>query len=69
MLMADFFVFKSLDNNIIYSLDIGVYWILAEQKSYGFKNFYKLETSPHENQNANIQDDFLKIEYKSNYKG
>ena len=44
--------------------------IFAEQKSYGFKNFHKLETSPHENQIPNIQDDFLKIEYKSNdYKG
>ena len=35
--------------------------IFAEQKSYGFKNFYKLETSPLENQNPDIQDDFLKI--------
>ena len=41
---------------------------IAEQKSYGSKNFYKLETAPHENQNPIIQDDFLKIEYKSNYK-
>ena len=44
--------------------------IVAQQKSYGFKNFHKLETSPHENQIPNIQDDFLKFEYKSNdYKG
>ena len=44
--------------------------IFAEQKSYGFKIFLKLETSPHENQIPHIQDDFLKIEYKSNdYKG
>ena len=43
--------------------------ICAEQKSYGFKMFCKLETSPHENQDPNIQDDFLKFEYKSNYKG
>ena len=42
--------------------------IVAQQKSYGFKNFHKLETSPHENQNPHIQDDFLKFEYKSNYK-
>ena len=43
--------------------------IIAEQKSYGFTNSYKLETSPRENQNPNIQDDFLKFEYKSNFKG
>ena len=36
--------------------------IFAEQKSYGFKNYHKLETSPDENQNPHIQDDFLKIE-------
>ena len=42
--------------------------IVAEQKSYGFKNFYKLKTSPHENQNPHIQHDFLKFEYKSNFK-
>ena len=42
--------------------------IVAQQKSYGFKKFHKLETSTHENQNPDIQDDFLKIEYKSNYK-
>ena len=40
--------------------------IFAEKKSYGFKMFYKLETSPHENPNPKIQDDFLKFEYNSN---
>ena len=68
-----FFVFKTNDKKMFYSRGIDVYiyakGIIAEQKFYGFKNFYKLETSPHENQNPNIQDDFLKIEYKSNYKG
>ena len=43
--------------------------IVAQQKAYGFKKFHKLETSPHENQNPHIQDDFLKFEYKSNFKG
>ena len=33
--------------------------IVAEQKSYWFKNFYKLETSPPENQNPNIQDEVI----------
>ena len=43
--------------------------MVAQQKSYGVKYFHKLETSPHENQNPNIQDDFLKFELKSNFKG
>ena len=41
-----FLFFKSLDNNMIYSLGIDVYakkGIFAKQKSYGFKNFHKLE--------------------------
>ena len=37
--------------------------IIAEQKSYGFQNLEKLETLPHEIQNRNIQEDFLKFAY------
>ena len=61
-------LFGSLNLLIIlwYIVEIGMYMyakgIVSEQKSYGFKNLYKLETSPHENQNPNIQDDFLKFE-------
>ena len=46
---ATFWFFKSLDNNMIYSLGIGLYicqGIVAEQKSYEFKNLVKLETVP-----------------------
>ena len=39
----------------------------ASQFCYGFKNFHKLETSPPENLIPQIQDDFLKFEYNSNY--
>ena len=43
--------------------------VFAEQKSYVFNYFYKLETSPQKNQNPDILDDFFKFHYKSNYKG
>ena len=67
------FVFKSLDNNMICSSDIDVYVHkinLCTTKVLWVKKFHKLKTSSHENQIPNIQDDFLKIEYKSNdYEG
>merc|ERR1711973_336394 len=45
-----FFVFKSFDNNMVYSLGTDIYiyakGIFAEQKSYGFKKLMKLKTVP-----------------------
>ena len=44
---ADFFVLKFLHTHTVYSLGITIYIYVkgkfAEQKSYGFKNFVKLE--------------------------
>ena len=42
---GDFFLFKSLENNMVYSSGIYILitrGILAEQNSYGFKNLEKL---------------------------
>ena len=44
--VADFFVFKFLDRNIVYSLCIDLYLyegIIAQQKYYGFLKYLKLE--------------------------
>ena len=48
-----FWFFKSLDNNIVYSLGIIYLYprgIRAEQNSYRFKNLEKLETNMLRNQ-------------------
>ena len=45
-----------------------VKYIFAHQFCYGFNIGHKLETSPHENQNTPIIDDFLYFTYNSNFK-
>ena len=45
MCVADFFVFKSLDRNIVYSLCIDLYLyegIIAQQKYYGFLKYLEV---------------------------
>ena len=49
-------------------IDVYVKYIRSNQFSYGFNIRQKLETSPHENQNAPTKDDFMYFTYNSNFK-
>ena len=43
-------------------------YICTNRFCYGFNIGQKLETSPHENQNTPVIDDFLNFRYNSNFK-